>query len=397
MNDMNKLTSSLLVVLMAFCMVACDSDDNATEVNNPHVYITDADKAAMLKSITNICNGELYEFNYTVDYKLDECLKTDMKTYSDMGQFILKNLMDVVPTTSVNLSFPSFGCSMYAATLTNPNEYVAGRNLDFCHTVNGVMTPTAAIIMHTAPKGGKRSVSLVDGLFMGVGKGFLNDGKSDLSMLMAAPYLTLDGINEDGLAAGVLFLDGNYGYQDDGGKNHIWGTTLMRLALDKASTVAEAEKLIRQYNVSMKPEAGNNSYHFMLADATGDYAIIECSYGQDQVVATDNPNVLHFFRGDQYRYVTNFYVDPRMANESIGGLSEHGRDRYNKLRDTLQVKSYHLTEAEAMDLLKNVSQAPDPNLPTSFTQWSSLYNLSRRTLELCILRDYDRRFTFSVR
>ena len=48
-----------------------------------------------------------------------------------------------------------------------------------------------------------------------------------------------------------------------------------------------------------------------------------------------------------------------------------------------------------MDLLKAVSQPPTEEL-TSQTQWSSLYNLTERTLRLSILREYGKEFNFKV-
>ena len=76
-----------------------------------------------------------------------------------------------------------------------------GRNYDYRHsTADGKSYKSiAAILVHTAPAGGKRSISMVDGMNLGYGKGFYTDGTTDLSLLMGLPYAALDGINEDAL------------------------------------------------------------------------------------------------------------------------------------------------------------------------------------------------------
>ena len=63
--------------------------------------------------------------------------------------------------------------------------------------------------------------------------------------------------------------------------------------------------------------------------------------------------------------------------------------------NTLKAKHYTLTEDEAMTLLKNVSQPPTEEI-TSMTQWSSMYNLTEKTLRLSILREYGKEYFFSV-
>lgn len=84
-----------------------------------------------------------------------------------------------------------------------------------------------------------------------------------------------------------------------------------------------------------------------------------------------------------------------MVGTTDGWGSKHGKARYETLRNTLRAKNYSLKEDDAMDLLKAVSQPPTEEL-TSQTQWSSLYNLTERTLRLSILREYGKEFNFKV-
>ena len=254
------------------------------------------------------------------------------------------------------------------------------------------MIPVIAV--HTAPKGGKKSVSFVDGLFIGYKSGFYTDGKSDLSMLMALPYVLLDGINEDGFAICVLKLDGKPTKQEQPGKKKIFTTVAMRMLLDRASTVKEAVEMLKQYNMCMDNDPA--SYHYLMADATGDFAIVEYTNSDLE----QHPDKMEVHTGDDaWRYVTNFYVSQSMADTDHGfNHSTHGMARYLTLRDRLAQLNYRTTPAEAFALLQDVAQGPEhPELSTGFTQWSEVYNLSRKSLTLSILREWNKSFEFKVK
>ena len=95
---------------------------------------------------------------------------------------------------------------------------------------------------------------------------------------------------------------------------------------------------------------------------------------------------------DTMRYVTNFYITPTLAaNNTIGGAAERGKWRYNTMKENLKVNAYKLTKEQAMDLLKAVATDANVTEPTSHTQWSSLYNLSQKTLDVAILKEYGKK------
>ena len=208
---------------------------------------------------------------------------------------------------------------------------------------------------------------------------------------MGLPYAALDGINEDGFAIGVLALTEAQTCQNNNNPR-INTTVAIRMLLDRASTVKEAVEMLRHYDMDMQGN-GKSNYHFFMADATGDFAIVEYVYEKK---GDKNPSVMEVFTGnDTLRCVTNFYVSPTMVGTTDGWGSNHGKARYETLRNTLRAKNYSLREDDAMDLLKAVSQPPTEEL-TSQTQWSSLYNLTERTLRLSILREYGKEFNFKV-
>lgn len=388
----NKCLTLALMGTMALGTTSCGDDDYELPTNNTIECITDANKLAMIYSMKDLDGaGRLYEINYTEDYKLDEVLQSGKTKTEDLFTFVASLLYDKMPSHKAQLNYGA-GCSAFAVPRADGIGFLMGRNYDYRHFTDDKKSyiPTAAILVHTAPKNGKKSISMVDGMQMGYPQGFYTDGSSDLSMLMGLPYAALDGINEDGFAIGVLALNEKPTTQKRN-KTKISTTVAIRMLLDRASTVKEAVKMLDDYDMDMNG-TGHSNYHFFMADATGDYAIVEYTIpAQDSI-----PRTMEVLTGnDTLRCVTNFYVSPTMAGTNDGWGSNHGKARYETIRNTLLYKNYTLKEDEAMSLLKAVAQPPTLEL-TSQTQWSSLYNLTERRLRLAILREYGREFNFKV-
>lgn len=348
----------------------------------------------MITSLTDLDGGRIYTMNYTMDYKLAEAVAAESTNSNEFGQCMGKLLYDA--PTPASLSF-GIGCSTYAAKLSGSGQYLMGRNYDYCHMVGGKELETAVIVVFTSPENGKKTVGFVDAYWLGLHKGFYNDGTTDISTLMMAPYLIVDGMNEDGLAFSTLALDGQPTAQKQVGKMNAYVSVATRAMLDSCSTVAQAIDFFKKYNMHMTT-AATCSLHYMLADANGDYAIVEWSFPDPMHVDKNTvPDYFVTMQDDTSRYVTNFYVDPRLKNCIYGGKSDHGRDRYNIMRNTLQFHSYTLTEEQAISLLQSVSQDPDPQKHTSHTQWSNLYNLSNRSVKTALLQEFGKWFEFSAR
>lgn len=364
--------------------------------SNPSQLLTDKDKIVMVRSLKSVDGGRLMEMDYTQDYHLDKLLDSNVGSFEGLLKFMGDNLLDVVPE-GMKAMAPVSGCSAFAATDPVTSDKYFGRNYDFCHVENGEEVPITALLVRTAPKDGKKSITMCDTYWLGYKAGFYNDGKSDLSMLMGAPYTVLDGMNEDGFAVGILHLLGNPTDQKDPGKKSIWCNVLMRAMLDKAGSVDEAIELARSFNVSMVNPAGGNN-HFFLADASGNYAILEYTFEEGANVEEATPNRMITLTGQEHSYVTNFYVDPALAQDSfLGGLSTKGKARYLILNGTLWLNVYKLTYEQSRDLLKSVSTSSNPEENTSHTQWSALYNLTQRTMDLSILQEFGNKYSFKIR
>ena len=403
---MTKMIFVKLMKPIAFCamlsmlvLAACSDDEepSPTPTTNDAVFIKDKDKLDMIYSLVDLEGekGRIYEMNYTVDYKLDEALNAGIVGTTSLTRFVVTHLFDSIPSAkSVSLSYDA-GCSAFACPDGTSGNFLMGRNFDFNHrdpdTKERVMIPLIAV--HTAPAGGKKSVSFVDGQFVKYESGFYTKKGNDLSMLMALPYLLLDGINEDGFAVSVLKLDGLPTAQSDSPNKRIFTTVAMRMLLDRASTVKEAKEMLKDYSMYMDTDSA--SYHFFMADAKGDFAIVEYTNPDTQL----NPNRLEELSGaDTLRCVTNFYVSPTMYATPHGMRhSLHGKERYDSLRAGLLRHNYKMTPDEALNLLKVVAQGPDGYQgSTGFTQWSEVFNLSKKTVSMSILREWDKTFHFKV-
>ena len=380
-----------MAMAMATAAASCAGGTSASTENKASC-ITDAGKLEMIHSMKDIDgNGRLYEIDYNQDYMLDSVMQPGITEQTELFRHIASLLFDNLPAENAEVKYGA-GCSAFAAQEAEGKGFLMGRNYDFRHFTpdNKSYLPTSAILVRTAPEGGKKSISMVDGLNLGFGQGFYNDGKTDLSMLMALPYAALDGINEDGFAIGVLALNEKQTNQQTG-KQRIGTTVAIRMMLDKASTVREAIEMLKNYDMDMRGN-GHSNYHFFMADATGDYAIVEYTFDKDRT----EPKVMEVFTADDsLRCVTNFYVAPSMTGTTDGWGSSHGKDRYENLRKTLDEKKHVMKEDEAMQLLEKVSQPPTEEL-TSQTQWSALYNLTEKTLRLTILREYAKEYNFRI-
>ena len=76
---------------------------------------------------------------------------------------------------------------------------------------------------------------------------------------------------------------------------------------------------------------------------------------------------MEVLKGDNvWRYVTNFYTSPSMADSPDGSNnSKHGKDRYDTLCCSMASSQYKLNSDGVMDLLNKVSQGPEVQLSTA--------------------------------
>ena len=168
---LTRLFVSVATVLFILLFASCSDDDDAPTVpkQNPATFIKDEGKLAMLRSMKDVDgSGRLYEIDYTVDYKLDAVLKSGCTETNQLFNYVAYLLYDSLPQSKAQVSFDA-GCSAFAVPDRQSGDFLMGRNYDFCHATEDRKgyKSIAAIMVHTAPPGGKKSISMVDGMQLG--------------------------------------------------------------------------------------------------------------------------------------------------------------------------------------------------------------------------------------
>lgn len=418
---------SLTIWLLAFFLVASSFAPGKIKkvaksspyANLPAKLIINQSKLDMLHTIQDLDSGRLFFLNYTENYKLKEMIGSNATTNEGLIEFVISKLCDK-NVSQARLGYGA-GCSAFSA-MTPEKDYIMGRNFDYSHGNE----PIAAAIVQTTPKNGLKSVCIVDGYWIGYRQGlwqcftedkeiFNQKKERDLSYVMGFPYLMMDGMNEAGFAIGVLHLDGKPTQQKDNSKYSLTTTVMMRCLLDNATSVDTAVNILKKYNLHVPHGQGN--YHFYMADASGKHAAVEYVYGEeyrDVRFIDDEYEVCHDGKiavrhknldvlpnemtvmTDKH-CVSNFYLSPAMAMSEKGPLlSKHGRARYDMMDFVLSQNRDVLSEEKAMNLLDFVSQAENPTDATSHTQWSVVYNLSKKKATICVNRNYRKQFVFDL-
>ncbi|MBQ1966517.1 MAG: linear amide C-N hydrolase [Clostridia bacterium] len=350
-----------------------------------------------LESITKVADN-YYLMNYTYDYDLDTLLESKtgnsttvgMLLYSIADVFLQLNpeAKEVIADLGLHVdfderavsktikkivgAFQNFGCTTFNAT-TPSGDAIFGRNYDYMDS--------PAMTVWTNPEDGYASVSTVSLYFLGYGGEFLPEDLLTSLLTLVAPYIPVDGMNEKGLSIGVLELETSETFQKTE-KKDITTTAMIRTVLDHAATVEEAVEIFNSYD--MHDLLGVDcTYHYQVADARGDSAIIEYVNGETTVLRPDETGSL---------VATNFWLSEGVEDPHGGG-----RDRYETATGMLAEKNYVLTEIEAMDILEATHMVnEDLHGFTCSTIWSVVFNNTDRTLDVCAMHNYDNVYRFSV-
>jgi hypothetical protein len=265
----------------------------------------------------------------------------------------------VVPQESSYAQRPAWACSLFAAL--GGSDKVYGRNFDW--------VDSPALLLFTHPTNGYASVSMIDLAYLEFGDKV--DQLTELPLdqrraLLNAPALPFDGMNERGLVVGMAAVpDGNV--RLDPGRETIDSLQVMRRMLDQASTVEEAVAIMQEVNIEW---GSGPPLHYLIADRSGQSALVEFYRGKVQVIPTDNP----------WHLATNFLVS------SVGDHPAGQCPRYDKIDQRLSTSGGRLDSEEAMQLLQAVSQ---PN-----TQWSIVYGLSTGEIVVTLGQAYSRTHIF---
>lgn len=326
-----------------------------------------------LGSIEKVDDYPLYTMTYDGDYGIDAFIEQGgASNDAELIQFVVNRIMKGLPIT---IDLPDLACSTFNAT-TAEGDAIFGRNFDLEYS--------PGMLVRTNPADGYASVSMVNLGFLGYGEDKMPEDLISSLTALAAPYAPLDGVNEAGLAVGVLLIDTEPTNQQTD-KVDITTTTAIRMMLDSCATVDEAVALLGQYDMH---SSANSCYHFQIADASGASAIVEYIGDEMSVLEPGDATTMGALSGEAgvtYQAATNFLLTP--GEYDFGG----GQDRYQVLMETLAAVDGVLSEDEAMDLLQSVSREVQIRDDGSVfqTQWSVVYNLDDLTASIIMGGKYD--------
>ncbi len=251
-------------------------------------------------------------------------------------------------------------CAIFAA-LGEPDHSLLGRGFDWGYS--------PALLLFINPPGGYASVSMVDLTHLGLA-GEPEEGLSvwQKMRMLAGPLFPLDGMNECGLIVAVATLAGSSDKHEDD-KSFIHCLAAVRWILDHCRTVAEALTWLGGVDIGFTPVVG---LHLMLADPTGNAAVVEWIDGEPCVIRNEQP----------WQAATNF------ALAKIKDPDEVTCSRYRLILAALEKRQGKLTVAQALDILKQVADK---------TPWSVVYDMDAREMHLVMNRQFDRVYRFDLK
>lgn len=297
------------------------------------------DEARTIWSLQKVDDYPLYTMTYYGDYRL---------TYT---------------VDNPNLKAQNGGvmCSSFLAR-NEKGEPLFCRNLDYALNNHPI-----AMVSTSAPKK-YAGIGICDLYYLGYSKDKLPSGSlfSD-RVLLSAPRITIDGMNEHGVALAILSVPHAEPALDIK-KQSIDEGAAVRLILDQAKTVSDAVDVLKGYNMLFHEGAS----HFMIADGNGDSVVAEFVNGEIVVIKSDNP----------WQVATNFILSSK-SREGVG------QNRYDLAEETLEKTQGVLSEEDAMKLLSSVSQPG--------TLWSVIYNLKTGEVRLALKMKYDKLYTFHLK
>lgn len=344
MRKKRKITVCRNAVLVFLCL---------TLLSTSILYISFYNEIATIRSIKRINDVPVYEINYRGDYAFDKYIITGSKNYGEYIDYMNANLLKGIP----KIYYDNFECSTFFAR-TPEGHYILARNLD--------TTVTTPFVIKTNSKNGFKTVGMAN--LHNVN--WNNENLISKFTALAAPYYTFDGMNEKGVAIGSLSVP--VGCKSDVNDNKItlYDYSVIRLTIEKAKSVEDAIMQLLQYNVKMEDKYPSQ---YMLADAAGNCAVIDYVDGSMKVVEKEG----------NYQIATNMLL---YNNEKHQGYSS---DRFKAFEKVLYEKNGIISIEDALKLLI------EQTVPGE-AQWSSVYDLTDKTMTVKFYGDYENTYTYKL-
>lgn len=346
---------------------------------------------ATLRTIHSVDgNKYLYAMEYKAAYDLDAVVEADIDSNAGLMEFIVRKLAKGIPVKMKNPAerVAVFNCTSFQVKNAEGEGYLYGRNYDF------FKNPTMVTV--SRPKNGYASIAVSDMSHFGYGLEKLPSSFVSKALCLAAVYAPVDGINEKGLCTSIMALPKQPARQDSG-KHKVGTTIIMRLFLDRCATVDEALELVDNLDICHDLKTGSG-YHYMVADASGDCAVIE--FDREEGWKT---MVVRKGEGENSMLVTNHLLSPKYYTETpdeyVGNPHSRSWWRYETAGAYLEGKDGILSLGEAQECLSLVhwKDLVWDTGTVEDTQYSCVYDQKEMKLYIRDWSDWDTTHQFSLR
>ena len=350
---------------------------------------------ATLRSIKAVDGNEyLYTMEYKAAYDLDDLIGNDIDENAELLNYVVGRIGKGLPlkikssqVADENGEMATINCTSFQAAQADGDGFWYGRNYDY------FKNPTMVTVSH--PKKGYASIACRDMSHFGYSLEKLPTSFAAQLNCLAAIYAPVDGINEKGLCTSIMALPKQASQQDT--PRHDVGTTvIMRLWLDRCATVQEALDLLETVDVRHDASVGSG-YHYMVADAAGDCAVVEFDKEDGwKTMTVRKPADANFMLVTNHLLSEKYYTtepDPAVGNphskswwryETAGAyLEEHGGSL------TLEQAQECLSQVHWKDLVWDNGTVED-------TQYSNVYDQKEIKLYLRNWNDYETTHCFGL-
>ena len=350
---------------------------------------------ATLRSVKSVGgNAYLYQMEYRAAYDLDDLIANDIDENAELLDYVVGRIGKGLPikmksaqVADENGEMETMNCTSFQAAKAAGDGFWYGRNYDY------FKNPTMVTVSH--PKKGYASIAVSDMSHFGYSLEKLPDTFMAKLSCLAAIYAPVDGINEKGLCTSIMALP-KQASQQDTPKHDVGTTILMRLWLDRCATVEEALALLENVDVRHDAAVGSG-YHYMVADATGDCAVVEFDKedGWKTMIVRKPADANSML-------VTNHLLSPKyyttLPDPAVGNLHSKSWWRYETAGAFLQEHDGTLTLDEAQECLSRVhwKDLVWENGTVEDTQYSNVYDQTGITLYLRNWNDYGKTCRFSL-
>jgi hypothetical protein len=343
-DSISRTANLILIVLTTLLLWSCKDNPSGPQDNRELIVQGNVISGG---TIVQVDDYPLFVMNFSGDYGFADFLRTGTTSVSGM-----------IHQEYSTAQSPSWGCTCFSA-MGNVDKKIFGRNFDYYHHVS--------LVLFTHPPSAFASLSTMDIHYLGLSEQTTLEQIRNSSYLRSSPYLPFDGMNEKGVAIGMMAVP-HVEPPYDPRKVNLTSVQIIRLVLDYASSTESAVSLISMYNYVVDEEP----IHFLIADRNGRSAVVEFVSGEMKVMYNDEP----------FQVSTNFIIFGSGAPQTTTCW------RYNTAYAYLKKVNGLIDETQAMNVLSSVSQ--------SITMWSAVYDMSSLAMRISPGRRYDKVYDIKV-